>query len=116
MKSQVFYTLKKNTSFQNIFQKGHSINGKYLVVYFLLNSFNYNRYGFCAGKKLGTAVTRNRIKRRLREVVHQLNPLCCQNCDLVLVARGSIREASFEQIISDLKVILLKAKLLNQNA
>jgi ribonuclease P protein component len=113
MKSQVFCTLKKNTSFQNIFQKGHSINGKYLVVYFLLNSFNYNRYGFCSGKKLGTAVIRNRIKRRLRAVVYELNPVCSQGYDILLVARASIREANFEQIIADLKGILAKAKIIN---
>lgn len=75
----------------------------------------YNRYGFCVGQKLGTAVTRNRIKRRLRAVVNDLNQSCSQNYDILLVARNSIREADFVQIMAELKLIMLKAKLTNKS-
>ena len=98
--------IKKNEEFQGIFEKGHSIYGKYLVVYFHHTSFDFMRYGFCVGRKLGNAVIRNRVKRLLREAVsaQQIDDL--KGFDVLLVARNPIKEASLTNIILEIKHIL----------
>lgn len=103
--------IKKNREFQLIFEKGHSIQGKYLVVYFLRNSYGINRFGVCAGKKLGTAVRRNYAKRLLREAIRAVS-FAEEGWDLLLVAKNPILEASFCSIIEEIEHIIFKVGLL----
>ena len=106
-----FDIIKNNNDFKLIFEKGHSIYGKYLVVYFLRNQFEDNRFGFCVGKKLGTAVVRNRIKRLLREAVRNGNtPPSVKGYDILLVARVPIKEIRLSRIIEEIEHILCKVK------
>jgi len=105
--------IKKNQEFQQIFEKGHSIQGKFLVVYFLRNQYQINRYGICVGKKLGTAVRRNYIKRLLRESLRTLTfPNHQMNLDILLVAKKQILSASLNSIIEEIQHILLKVVFL----
>jgi ribonuclease P protein component len=105
-------TIKKNSDFQDIFKKGHSMNGKYLVVYFLPNQFDYIRFGFCVGKKIGPAVRRNRIKRLLREAVRFINLPLQANWDIVLVARTGIFSVRLQSIIMEIERILVKTDII----
>lgn len=100
--------IKKNQEFQQIFEKGHSIQGKYLVVYFLRNQYQTNRYGICVGKKIGTAVRRNYIKRLLRESVRALIFPNQIYLDILLVAKKQILSASLNSIIEEIQHILFK--------
>jgi len=59
------------------------------------NGLEQCRLGFVVSKKVGNAVTRNRVKRRLREIFRKLladNPL---RCDIVVVARSTAPGADF---------------------
>lgn len=99
--------IKKNHQFQLIFEKGHSIQGRFLVVYFLRNPHNTNRYGICVGKKLGSAVRRNYLKRLLREAIRAVN-FPDQGWDMLLVAKKQIINASLNSIIAEIQHILFK--------
>lgn len=112
MKLNWLTKLKKNCEIQEVFEKGHSINGRYLVVYFLRNSLNINRFGFCVGKKIGTAVSRNYIKRLLREAVRSFSNFNQEGWDILLVARSLIKNANLESIIKEIEQILVKVHIL----
>lgn len=103
-----FDVLKSNNEFQNAFEKGHSIPGRYLVVYFLPDDNIRNKFGFCVGKKIGKAVTRNRLKRLMREAVASLNQTSLASGNFVLVARYRMTEAKLFEIREDLEKILMK--------
>lgn len=62
------------------------------------------RFGFTVSKKTGSAVTRNRIRRRLKAVVAELAPkLAVAGSDYVLVARTSAATRSFASLLADLE-------------
>ena len=81
-------TLKKNYEFHRLYSKGKSAVTPYLVLYTRPNRLGENRVGYTVSAKLGHAVVRNRVRRRLREI-YRLNATSLrQGFDLVVVARG----------------------------
>ena len=80
-------TLKKNSDFRRLYAKGKSAVTPYLVVYTRPNRLGENRLGYTVSVKLGHAVVRNRVRRRLREI-YRLNLNGMEpGYDVILVAR-----------------------------
>ena len=63
------------------------------------------RVGFTVSKKVGTAVERNRVRRRLRDLVAR-TPFMRPHCDYVLVGRRAALERGFDTMLDDLKSAL----------
>ena len=99
------YRLKKNRAFQYVYRRGHSVACRNLVM--LLAPGRELKVGFSVSKKTGNAVTRNRIKRRLRECFRPY--LGDVKTGLyVIVARPSAAEAAFEDLKRDVHYLLKK--------
>lgn len=76
----------------------------------LPNGLEWNRYGFVAGKRIGTAVVRNRVKRRLREVARSTPAK--QGWDIVLIARARATGASYQELDAAVKGLLRRAQIM----
>ena len=61
-------TIKQNYEFRCLYSKGKSCANAYLVVYCRKNRAGRSRIGYTVSNKVGHAVVRNRIRRRLREI------------------------------------------------
>ena len=99
------YRLKKNRAFQYVYRRGHSVACRNLVM--LLAPGRELKVGFSVSKKTGNAVTRNRIKRRLRECFRPY--LGDVKTGLyVIVARPAAAEAAFDTLQKDVRYLLKK--------
>ena len=83
-----------------------------MVLIYTAGERPYKKIGFAVGKKIGNAVTRNHVKRRLREAVTPLLPEIVPGCRLIFIARSPIAEASFSEIESTVRRLAQKAGLL----
>lgn len=89
--------LKFNHIFQRLYRTSGQANG-HLVLYARKNRSTTNRVGITVSKKLGHAVVRNRVRRRLREI-YRLNEMYFQpGWDIVVVARTKAIYASFPEL------------------
>ena len=91
-------SLKENRVFRRLYAKGRSAVGPAMVLYCRKNGGQENRLGFTVGTKLGHAVVRNRVRRRLREIYrlneHRLRP----GYDIVVVARVRAVHSRYDKL------------------
>jgi len=82
--------LRKKKDFQTVYRYGRSYANRYLVLYVFQTKEHSGQVGFAAGKKLGNAVVRNRVKRLLRES-YRLNQNCIRDgVALLMVGRHAL--------------------------
>lgn len=107
--------LKLNHIFQRLYHTSGQANG-HLVLYARPNRSTANRVGVTVGKKLGKAVVRNRVRRRLREV-YRLNEYRFKpGYDIVVVARSRCVAASFDKLTESYLSLAQKAGVLKEEA
>ena len=104
-------TLKKNSDFRRLYNKGKSAVNPYMVVYCRRNKGQTNRLGYTVSTKLGHAVVRNRTRRRIREI-YRLNETCfTPGRDIVIVARTRAVNGDFSKMTAALLSLAQKSGL-----
>ena len=106
-------TISRESEFGQVFSSGKVYPAQYFVLYVLPNGTDANRYGFTAGKKVGNAVVRNRLKRLLKEVVRLHGKRLKKGFDFVLVARSAGTGRCFHDIEKDFCRLVDKNKLVS---
>jgi len=91
-------TLKKNSEFRRLYTRGKSAVNSYMAVYCRRNGSPVNRLGYTVSTKLGHAVVRNRVRRRLREIVRLNSPRLKTGWDIVIVARRRCVGADYRKM------------------
>ena len=109
-------TLKKNSDFRRLYAKGKSAVNPYMVVYCRRNRTGENRLGYTVSVKLGHAVLRNRMRRRLRELVRLNSPRMKSGWDIVIVARSRCAEAPWQKLQAAFLASCEKLGLLERRA
>lgn len=99
------YRVKREKDFQAIFKEGKSVANRQFVVYYLEKEQEHFRLGLSVSKRLGNAVVRNRIKRRLRHRIQALAPQL-QSWDFVVIARSGVAELSSAELDKNLRHVL----------
>ncbi len=109
----MLYTLpiKKSGVFRSVYANGVSVSNRLLVLYKRKNNSDTNYLGITVSKKVGGAVTRNRVKRLIKESYRQTEKNIAAGYDLVIVARaaaGAIakEDGAFNAIGSALRGLL----------
>jgi ribonuclease P protein component len=102
--------LRRRADFDRVFQRGRHNSGRFLAVRSIANEQDLTRYAFAISKRVGKAVTRNRVRRRLREIL-RLQPVR-EGFDIVLTLRQESATATFWELKAELEMLLKRAKLL----
>lgn len=82
-----------------------------VVLYYRRTGRRSTRLGLTVGTKIGSAVVRNRIKRRIREIYRLEEPLLQPGFDLVIVARSRAKTADYHTLERELKKAFAAAGL-----
>jgi ribonuclease P protein component len=112
------HRLSRSRDFDAVYRHGRSVSTRYLVLYWFERGDedeDLARLGIAVPKKLGGAVIRNRMKRRLREVWARLLPGIPERNDYVLVVRPGLPEAAesrgFDWLQERVSEVVQKAQL-----
>ncbi len=91
-------TVKENGDFRRIYRKGRSAVSGGVVVYCLKNRQGMSRLGVTVSTKLGHAVVRNRVRRRLRELYRLHKAEMLSGYDVIMVARVRAVEMPYAKL------------------
>ena len=93
-----------------IHREGVSAANRLLVIRYLANGLEHSRFAFVVSKRLGNAVVRNRIKRRLREAVRE-RPVS-SGWDAVFIARRGAQDANYREFSRAAQNLLRRSRIL----
>jgi ribonuclease P protein component len=88
--------LTGNKRFSQIHQEGSSAANRFLVIRFLANGLDQSRFGILTSKRIGNAVVRNKVKRRLREAIRSNR--IKSGWDALFIARKGSDKASYQEL------------------
>lgn len=91
-------TIKRNHEFQRLYHKGKNAASPTIALYCRKRQDGANRLGFTVGKKVGGAVVRNRVRRRLREIYRLHETEIRPGYEIVIVARVRAAFSSYRQL------------------
>lgn len=105
-------SLSKRSEFNFVFKKGRIAGAKVISVRSAPNKLNVTRCSFMITKKVGIAVVRNTVRRRLREIIRSL-PLK-EGVDVIMLARPEAAGLSFQELKEDVELACERARLLEK--
>jgi ribonuclease P protein component len=104
--------LSRPTEFAAFEGAGTTKSHPLLIVRFLRTDLGRTRIGMATGRKLGTAVVRNRVRRRLREALRVMAPSFQPGWDVLIIARPAIVEADHDALVGALRRTLVRGGVL----
>ena len=90
--------LKENHLFRRAYNRGKTAADSRLALYVRRNGQKANRLGITVSTKVGCAVVRNRVRRRLREIYRLHEDALASGCDVVAVARVRAASSDYHQL------------------
>ncbi len=105
--------LKRNEEFGRIIKVQKPYKYKDYIIYKEEQDTGISHFGISVGKKVGNAVTRNKIKRQIKHIIDQTPYKNNFNC--IIIVRKGIIEKTFFEMERDLKEVMKRLNLLEEN-
>ncbi len=109
LKEKNDHRLKKNSQFNFIYRKGERTSTKHFSLYTVKSKYNNSKIGFTVSKKVGKAWARNKLKRRMREIVRR-EKLLAGGHNYILQAKIGAAELDFNEIKRQIMTVFSKGK------
>ncbi|MFW6305881.1 MAG: ribonuclease P protein component [Bacillota bacterium] len=103
--------LKKKRDFNRVYNRGKSLATGNLVLYYFPNNLSENRVGFSISKKIGKAVVRNKIRRRLKEIL-RIKKNIKKSYDFIIIARKPVTGLDYTGMERDIDKLFRRAGLI----
>ncbi|MRN07804.1 ribonuclease P protein component [Lactobacillus sp. 0.1XD8-4] len=111
------YRVKKESEFQRVFETHNSVaNHKFVVYQMEKPGQKHFRVGISVGKKIGNAVHRNWVKRRIRQTLLEIKPQLRSDVDFLVIARSAADGLSMAETKKNLVHVLKRAHLLDEKS
>lgn len=104
-----FEIVKEQRKFDEIIKTGNFIKNNTFIVYYLKHEQDFPKFGIAVGKKIGNAVTRNKYKRIIRNIVDNNKFLFKKEFDYIIIIKRKCLEMSFDELNNSL------SSLINEN-
>ena len=101
-----FYSLTRNKDFNRVYKRGLRFSSKNFVLYLLKNKYRYARLGISASKKVGCAVSRNRVRRIVKEAFVNMESQITM--DIVVVAKPSSVSLKMPDVVLEINGVIKK--------
>ena len=102
------YVVKHQHDFDRIIKLNNFTKSKYFVIYQEVNNLKYDCFGISVGKKLGNAVYRNKMKRKIRSIIDIYRKDYNNNKNYIKILKNKGKDMSFNELKEDLLTLLLK--------
>jgi len=106
--------LKKNKHFNYIYKHGEGIRVGDVSIVYVKAKIKFFKVGFSVSSKVGKAVVRNLVKRRMREAFKELLPIIDRRYNYIFVAKEGLAFKDYNQIKQNMLAAIKKAGLYNE--
>ena len=93
--------IKSSREFTEIINLNKSKKNKYFSIYYRKNNQD-NRYGITIPKKTGTAVVRNKIKRRIKNIIDNNKKIVQSGYDYVIIVKKGVLDLTYQEMEREL--------------
>jgi len=107
------HRLRKPSEFRNVFNNGRKIITPTLILHALAPNQEASRLGMAVSRKVGKAVTRNRVRRRIREAFRLQHDHLPGSFDLVVYPRRGVLDKTFDDYLASYEIL---ARVLRKQA
>ncbi len=102
--------VKKSEEFSNIIKKRQGVSNKYYILNTEINNLNIPRFGITFVKKFGNAVTRNKMKRRIKSIIDNNKNIYQNNQNYIIIIKKEAINLSYQELEKELINIFIKLK------
>ncbi len=102
--------MRRRVDFDRVFQQGRHNSGRLLALRSVANDLALSRFAYAVPKRVGKAVVRNKVRRRLREILRIL-PFE-EGFDVVISVRPEASKSSYYALKQEVEMLLRRARLL----
>jgi len=107
--------VKSNEDFNDIMNTGKCVKNRYFVLYSKKNNLEKYRFGITVGKKVCNAVNRNKLKRKIRNILDNHKNLYSKSKDYIIIIRKSCLEEDYHTLEDNLVYLLKKVEKENRD-
>jgi len=98
--------IKNKEEFDNMIKNTNSKKNSFFIIHTNPKKEENTRFGIAVGTKVGNAVTRNKLKRQIKEIINEKRILFEKELDYIIIVRKSCLDLNFEQMKEKLKELI----------
>ena len=109
-----FQRLKRRSDFGRVFKFGRTVGDRYIVLFILVNGRGEGRIGFTSQRSAGSAVKRNRIRRRMRALFSLFAPDMKACGDMIVLGKKAVLSEDWDRLVQSMRRLLVKGGCLDK--